>query len=230
MKKILLAAIAMVMGMHLSMAQNCAQFINAVNGKKMVYSNMDAKGREQGKFNYTSTKKDATTVTIHSEIIDKNGKSLGASDSDVTCSGDAININMQSFIPAASAKQFSNMQVQGDVKYLAYPLNLSAGQTLPDGSANMTINNNGNKMGDVQMDITNRKVVQAETVTTPAGSFDCFKITYDALVRVKMMGIGFPTHMQVAEWFSPKLGRLVKSETYNKNSKLEGTMQLESIN
>lgn len=50
------------------------------------------------------------------------------------------------------------------------------------------------------------------------------------MIKVKMMGIGFPVHMHVTEWFAPKLARPVKSETYAKNGKLAGSMQLESIN
>jgi hypothetical protein len=230
MKKALFTALAVIVFAQLGMAQDCSQFINAVNGKKLVYANMDAKGKNAGTFNYTTTKKDASTVAIHTEVFDKDGKSIGASDSEAKCSGSVMSIDMKSFIPAASVKQFGNMQMQGDAKYLVYPLNLKAGQTLDDGSMNIQINNNGTQMGTMQMDITNRKVEQQEKVTTPAGDFDCFRISYDAMIRVKMMGIGFPTHMHIVEWFSPKLARPVKSETYAKNGKLGGTMQLQSIN
>jgi hypothetical protein len=122
------------------------------------------------------------------------------------------------------------MQVTGEAKYLVYPLNVKAGQTLEDGTMTMNITNDGHQMGDMQMDITNRKVEQAETISTPAGSFDCFRISYDAMVKIKMMGIGFPVRMHVIEWFSAKIARPVKSETYTKNGKLAGTMQLVSIN
>ena len=204
--------------------------INASNGKKLVYSNMDAKGNEQGKINYTSTKKDGSTVSYHTEIIDKKGQSIGASDSEIKCTGDALRIDMKSFVPSASAKQLGKMQVTGEAKYLVYPLNVKAGQTLEDGTMTMNITNDGHQMGDMQMDITNRKVEQAETISTPADSFNTFRISYDAMVKIKMMGIGFPVHMHVIEWFSPKIARPVKSETYTKNGKLAGTMQLVSIN
>jgi hypothetical protein len=120
--------------------------------------------------------------------------------------------------------------MEGDAKYLVYPLNMKAGQTLEDGTVTINIINNGSPMGSFQMDVTNRKVEQAETLSTAAGSFDCFRITYDAMIKVKMMGIGFPVHMHVTEWFAPKLAHPVKSETYTKNGKLAGSMQLESIN
>jgi len=230
MKKILFTAIAVFIVMRFGMAQSCSQFINAVNGKKLVYSNLDAKGKGQGKINYTSTKKDASTITVHTEILDKNGQSASNSDSEISCNGDAISIDMKSFIPPGSVKQFNKMQMQGDGKYLVYPLNLKAGQTLEDGSVNIIITNDGHQMGNIQMDITNRKVEQEETVNTAAGDFNCFRISYDAALKVKMMGIGFPVRMRVTEWFAPKLARFVKSETYSKNNKLMGTTQLESIN
>ncbi|HEY9001933.1 MAG TPA: hypothetical protein VIM89_11315 [Mucilaginibacter sp.] len=230
MKKLFAAAIAVTLLMPLAKAQSCSDFINASNGEKLVYSNMDAKGKEIGQITYTSTKKDNSTVGYHTEMTDKNGKSMGASDSEIKCSGDALRIDMKSFVPPSSAKQLEKMQVSGEAKYLVYPLNVKVGQTLEDGTMTMNITNNGSPMGDMQMDITNRKVEQAETLSIPAGSFDCFRISYDAMVRVKMMGIGFPIHMHVVEWFSPKVARPVKSETYTKNGKLAGTMQLVSIN
>ncbi|WP_183559064.1 hypothetical protein [Mucilaginibacter sp. SP1R1] len=230
MKKVLLVSSFLVWSLQFVSAQNCSQFVGNVNGKKLVYLNKDAKGNEQGKVTVTATKKDASTVSVHSEAFDKNGKSIGGGDSEMICNGDAIKIDMKAFIPASSMKQFSNMQMTGDAKYLAYPLNLSAGQKLDDGAVTIDISNNGQSMSQIQMDITNRVVDKAETVSTNAGSFDCFRITYDAAMKIKMMGIGIPVHIKAAEWFAPKLGRFVKSETYNKNSKLMGSMVLDSIN
>ena len=229
MKKLITTILCLVVFVTLGKAQTCDQFINAGNGKKLVYNNLDAKGNKQGTVSYASIKKDASTLSYHSEIADKNGKTIGSGDFDMSCIGSAIKVDMKAFIPAASAKQFSNMQMQGDGKYLTYPLNLKAGDKLEDGSMLITIINNGSKFGELQMDITNRTVEQAETVKTDAGDFDCFKITYDAMMKAKIMGIGIPVNMKVAEWFSPKLGRFVKSETYRKD-KLAGSMVLESIN
>jgi hypothetical protein len=122
------------------------------------------------------------------------------------------------------------MQMSGDAKYLLYPLNLQAGQTLDDGSVIIEMSHNGIPMSQIQMNITNRVVDKAETITTNVGNFDCYRITYDALIKIKMIGIGIPVHLKAAEWFSPKLGRFVKSETYDKKSKLMGSMLLDAIN
>jgi len=230
-RKVLLTLAVLFTGLQLSNAQSCSQFINAVNGKKMVYNNMDPKGNNVNQVSYTSTKKDASTVIVHSEMTDKRGQPAGSGDSEITCSGNAINVDMKSFIPPASARQFNKMQIQADGKYLMYPLDLKAGQALPDGSADINVNSEGGShFAEVLIDITNRKVEQQETLNISSGDFDCFRITYDISVKAKILGIGIPVKMHVTEWFSPKLGRTVKSESYNKNGKLMSTMQLASIN
>jgi hypothetical protein len=209
-----------------AIAQNCSQFINNTNGKTLTYINLDAKGKQQITAIYTTTKKDASTVTVHAQINDKNGKEIGNGDSEMICTGNTIKVDMKSFVPAANMK--GNMQVSGEAKYLTYPTDMKAGQTLDDGSVTIDMSSSGATMANLQMDIKNRKVEQPESVTTNAGSFDCFKLTYDATTKVKMMGIGIPFNFHVTEWYSPKLGRFVKSETY-KGNKLMGTMSLDSI-
>jgi hypothetical protein len=143
MKKIMLTIIPLLMMVQLASAQNCSQFINALNGKKLTYSNQDAKGEEQGKLIYTTTKKDAATIAVHSEVSGKDGKTIGGGDSEIMCDGGIIKIDMKAFIPAASMKQYGNMQMSGEAKYLTYPVNLTVGQTLEDGSVTINMGNGG---------------------------------------------------------------------------------------
>ncbi len=229
MKKLITTIVCLVAAATFVMAQTCDQFITSTNGKKFVYSNLDSKGNNAGSLNYAGTKKDASTLSVHSEITGKNGKSLGASDYDMNCAGNAIKIDMKSFIPAASAKQFSNMQMQGDGKFLTYPMTMKAGDKLEDGSADIIVNNNGSKFAEIEINLTNRTVESIETVKTGAGDFECYKISYDFSFKSKIMGIGIPFNMKAIEWYSPKLGRFVKSESYRKD-KLMGSMILEAIN
>ncbi|WP_184545375.1 hypothetical protein [Mucilaginibacter sp. FT3.2] len=230
MKKLMFVLLCNLAFCHVAIAQNCSQFVNKADGKKLSYVSLDAKGKLQMTAVYLTTKKDASTVAVHATINDKDGKSIGAGDSEMICAGNAIKIDMKAFIPAATMKQYGNMQVNGEAKYLTYPSDLKPGQTLDDGSVTISLNNEGAAMGDLQMNIINRKVETAETVNTKAGNFDCFKITYDATTKIKMMGIGIPFSMKVTEWYSPELGRFVKSETYHKNGKLLGTVVLDAVN
>ncbi|WP_295791660.1 hypothetical protein [Mucilaginibacter sp.] len=229
MKKIITTIMCLAALVSLANAQTCDQFVSNGNGKKVVYSNFDAKGNKQGSVSYSSVKKDGSTLSYHNEVTDKNGKAIGNADFDISCNGSALKIDMKSFIPASSAKQFNGMQMQGDGKYLTYPLNLKVGDKLEDGDATIIVMNNGSKFSEIQIAMTNRTVEAGEQVQTAAGAFDCFKISYESLFKAKIMGIGIPINLKVTEWFSPKIGRFVKSETYRKD-KLVGSMVLESIN
>ena len=230
MKKVFLSVIVLFTSITFARAQSCSQFINAVNGKKLVYSIAGANGKSSNKVIITSTKKNESTITVHSEMFDKTGQKTTGGDSEITCTGDAINVDIKSFLPPASASQFGKMDMQADGKYLVYPLKLSAGQTLKDGSASIAVNSGGTHFGDILVDITKRRVEKKETISTGAGNFECFRIGYDINVRAEFMGASIPVIMHVTEWFSPKLGRMVKSQTYNKEGNLSGTMMLDAIN
>jgi hypothetical protein len=65
--------------------------------------------------------------------------------------------------------------------------------------------------GHMNIDITNRRVNAKESVTTPAGTWNCFKITYHTKMLMKM-GIGIPMNSDITEWYAPGFG-VVKSES-----------------
>ena len=49
-----------------------------------------------------------------------------------------------------------------------------------------------------------------ESITTPAGTWNTYKITYHNKVTMKI-GIGIPMNMDVTEWYAPGFG-VVKTE------------------
>jgi hypothetical protein len=59
--------------------------------------------------------------------------------------------------------------------------------------------------------MTKRKVTGKESLTTPAGTWDCFTITYHSKMIFKM-GIGIPMNSDVTEWYAPGFG-VVKTES-----------------
>ena len=72
------------------------------------------------------------------------------------------------------------------------------------------------------VNITNRKVEGKESVTTPAGTFDCFKITYDIETK-----FGVKIERNAIEWIAKNVGT-VRSESY-KGDKLEGYTELTKL-
>jgi hypothetical protein len=103
---------------------------------------------------------------------------------------------------------------------MVYPAGLSAGQTLPDANITVSASTGGVSILNLTVIITNRKVVGTESVTVPAGTFECFKITYD--VETKMM---FKVNATVTEYVNMGVGN-VKTETFDKKGKPAGTTQL----
>jgi len=73
----------------------------------------------------------------------------------------------------------------------------------------------------LSFDVFNRQVVGEETITTPAGTYDCKKVTFDfsskfGIINIKGTGV---------EWYYND-AVIIKSESYNKKGKLIGYHQI----
>jgi len=120
------------------------------------------------------------------------------------------------------------MQIKGAEAFLDYPETMQEGSVLHDGKLHMDIENNGSAFGTIDVSISERKVSAKEEVTSPAGSWNCFKISTVSVVKSKEMGIGFPIQVQVAECFAPGFG-VVKTESFSKSGKLMGSSLVTSV-
>ncbi|MEJ7912919.1 MAG: hypothetical protein WKF70_07175, partial [Chitinophagaceae bacterium] len=76
-----------------------------------------------------------------------------------------------------------------------------------------------------RFEMKNRKVLSRERVTSEAGSWEAYKISYEATIRIKMAGIGIPMVMKTTEWFVPFFG-VVKTETFSRKGKKQGSSLL----
>ena len=93
--------------------------------------------------------------------------------------------------------------------------------TLKDASVTVTVYNGTALFSTMKINISNRLVASQESITTPAGTFNCFKITQDIKVESIMMGMTIPISMKSAEYYAAGTG-LVKSQSFDKNGKLSG--------
>lgn len=116
---------------------------------------------------------------------------------------------------------------------------LAMGYNIPPSRPNPSI--------EVKARVRSREVEAIERVETPAGTFDCYKITYE-LVEANKLGIAFfaslaysdmsdeealrraqkDESIKYADWISPEVG-LVKREKYNDKGKIQEIMILETI-
>ncbi|HTG57127.1 MAG TPA: hypothetical protein VL943_12700, partial [Niabella sp.] len=125
------------------------------------------------------------------------------------CKSGQLLIDMKMMMNPQQTQQFKNAEVDGKGAFMEYPSSLTVGQTLSDANFSMDMKSESGMMANVSIDVTNRKVETKEKITTPAGSWDAYKITYDSKM-IMNMGIAIPMKMQMTEWFVPDFG-VVKS-------------------
>ena len=135
------------------------------------------------------------------------------------CEDGTMYIDMRNFISQEQLEAFKSYEMTVEAENLEMPGKLSVGQSLKDGSVNVTAAG-APLPTSLNMKITERKVVAKETITTPAGTFECYKITSN-IATTTQMGIKMNLNFSSIDWIALKVGS-VKSESYNKSGKLMG--------
>lgn len=197
-------------------AQDCNGYYFLQNNKTIEMAILNKKGEQSAKQVYTvsnvSNAGSATTADLQSEMFDKKGKSMAKSNAKIKCDGGVMMVDMKMSIPTQPGTQNA---VESDVKadniYIEYPNNMNVGDNLKNATMHMDMDNNGMKQS-IDMEVFDRKVEAKEKVTTPAGSWDCYKISYKSKMRIKTMGIGMPMNIDGVEYFAPGFG-IVKTES-----------------
>lgn len=197
-------------------AQDCKNYYYTQNNKTVEMTLYNKKGVVAGKnvYHVSNVKSSGSSVTsdVNSEMFDKKGKSIAKSMMTVQCNGGVMMLDMKMFIPQQQSEQFKTEAKANNV-FIEYPASMKAGDMLKDANMNMEITNNGMQQ-TLTMNITNRKVEGKESITTPAGTWECFKITSKSRIHMKMGPIGIPMNMETTEWFAPGFG-IVKTESKN---------------
>lgn len=228
MKQLLLIAVFCYSSIAALIAQDCPMYYPDKENTQMEYKSYDKKGGLSGSSvqKITSIKKSAgsTEVAISAESFDAKGKSLGTANLKARCEGGIFYIDMSNYLNQQSTDAYKDMEMSVEGGNLEMPSGMKAGDALKDGDLKMSFSSGGMTVMNISVTITNRKVEAVESLTTPAGTFECYKISYD--IATKMMGIN--VKMKGVEWYAKGVG-MVKSETYNKDAKLQGSTVLNSL-
>lgn len=196
-------------------AQNCASFYLLQNNKTVAFAVYNKKGTANGTIIYTISgipvRGNSTTATIHTNLLDKEGKSVNKGISNVKCSDGTIMMDMNLFLPQQQTEQFNKTNAKVKNAFLEYPAGMKAGDQLKDGMFNMEIDNNGLKQ-ILKMQIVNRKVTGTEKVSTKAGTWDCMAISYQVKLNIQTGPIAIPLNYYATEWYAPGFG-IVKTES-----------------
>lgn len=163
------------------------------------------------------------TIIFGYKGMDEDGEEMYSGEFTGTCA-DNVFTTSHSGTFADIIEQTANMEVEITGDLVQYPFNLNAGDKLQDASVTLVSRvENGLSLLKVTSDVFNRKVIGREKVVTPAGTFDCIKISYDA--KVKML---ISKSMSIVEYLSEGVG-IVRSEQYDKKGNLSGYTEITSL-
>lgn len=137
------------------------------------------------------------------------------------CKGNEFYIDMEKYLNQKQLEGFKNMEIKLTTDDLMYPSKLSPGMNLKDGSISIEV---GNGIMNMTTNIVNRKVEAREEITTPAGNFDCYKVSENVQSKVGFIKV----NMSNVTWIIQDIGT-IRSESYNKRGKLDTVTELVKI-
>ena len=194
-------------------SQNCSKYYPMEEGTTFQYTNYNKKGKTEGTIDYkvsdVSTDGSVTSATMYMNYKDAKGKEVLQSDYKFSCSENTVRIDYQSLMSNQMLMQYQDAEMEVSGTDIEIPNDLGVGQELADANIAVKISMSGINM-NMTVDMINRKVEKKESVTTTAGTFDCY-VLYSENETKMMMKQTYPTRV----WLAEGVG-MVKQESYNK--------------
>ncbi len=212
---------------HTITAQDCSPWYPMESGTVMEQTNYNAKGKATGKNIQTIINKkggaDEMTAEVQGAYYDKNDKLALTQSYEIRCKDGHFYVDMESMMSPETFGQYESMDVEVDAEDLQIPTKADAGTSLPDAVLTAKVSSGGMSIMTMQIHVTNRKVEGMEKITTPAGTFNCIKLSQT--VETKMV---MKISMHTIEWYAVDTGP-IRSESFNKSGKLMGYSELTSL-
>jgi len=228
MNKRILLLFAAIISLLAIKAQECDFYYPENEGAELVYKNFDKKGKLSGTNTQKVTKYSKTATgaeaTIHVKSTDEKGKDAFESDLNVKCENGIFYFDMESYVNQQSLKGMEGMEFVVEHENLEMPSSLKVGDKLKDGWIRIKISTGAMVIMSMEVTISDRLVEKKESITTEAGTFDCYKI--NQTVRSKMP---MKIETKSSEWLSKGSG-IIKSENYSSDGSITSSMVLSAIN
>lgn len=210
----------------LKIPASAADYMWFKKGSKFYYKtiNTDPSKSSQSEFTVKNVYNQDNMVVSEMEIrtsINNMFVNDGADYMKFKCSEDSIYIDFSAELKKALLKMNPALSVNqlAETGFLSVPVKMVEGQALPDVSFSRESGLNEGEM--LSTSLTKRKIEGKEKITTPAGTFDCVKITGTRNSSTTKQGVTKPSFETTIEsiWLAPKVG-IVKQESYSTKGKL----------
>ncbi len=228
MRKVFILSLV-VFAINNQVEAQCNPYFNVKEGASWEMTSYNAKGKTQGKTKHEVISFSETSSGYESVVkmtaYDKKDKESFQTELGISCADQVMKFDMKQFMMQSSLESMKSMEMEITGDNLEYPSSLSVGDALKSGKMNIKIGGSGMPMAmNMSMEIVNRKVEARESITTPAGTFDCYKISSTVKTKTVMK-----VEAKSVEWVSEGQG-VVKTESYNKGGKLVGYSVLTKVN
>lgn len=157
------------------------------------------------------------SITVRSTNFSADDKEVYTADLELVCENGVFKFDMKNFLDPNTMSAYKDMGLEITGDNLLYPSGFKVGDALPDGTITMKVKSNEMTVMNITLTISNRKVEGNETINTEAGTFPCYKITYDTTSKVGFISV----NTSVAEWIAESVG-VVRTESYNRKGRLIG--------
>ncbi len=205
-------------------AQDCGGYFSFQKGLKFELTSYDRKDKPAALLKYQiidyKPVNGGTSLVFSNETYDPKGKLLARGESFGKCIDgnyytDVRNISSDMIPKAANLR----MDITGD--QLTYPAKMKVGDRLKDAAVTVKSSlESGMALMTLTANITGREVAGEETVETPAGTFECLRITYT--INLRLMG----NHTLKGTEYPAKGIGVVKSVQVNEDGRKQSSMML----
>jgi len=197
----------------------CSTFYPFEQGVTFQITNYGKNSRVAAITDFLVTEATSNFATFKSFLRDKDGEVLNEATFTMSCENDGIVVDMESLLNPQLLENYRDFETEISGTKIVIPNDLHIGQELPDATMSMLVNMSGINIS-MEVSMTDRTVLDRETITTPAGTFDCFVIGYTNTIN---MGINRTTTAK--QWISRGIG-MVKQEDYNRRGRVTSSSLL----
>lgn len=134
-------------------------------------------------------------------------------------------------LDADALRRFRDRKIAYSPAPVAWPNQPTVGTTLPDGGVDVQVSSSVVNIATVSTMLRKRRVVSGPSaLTTPAGTFNCYKVeAVRESATVPRPDMAMRTSVKQVDYYAPGVG-IVRTEIYGKNGKVAQVRELAARN
>ena len=209
--------------------KGCAAFFWFRKGAVLEYQVKDAAGKIIATTQTTidDVQEEGTATIARYTTLYNNDKGIK---SEYKCEGGKIYMNMKSLFNnnfGGLTKSGIEMEISDD--FISFPWAMKKGDQLEGASFEIKAKRSGKDFMTIHSTIKDRKVEGSEEIITPAGTWECIKLTETRSTITEMMGKQISAKdMRSTQWYAPGAG-LIKTVSYDEKGQVQDETQLISL-